>query len=122
MKLSNKNKTVRLLTIVVFSLAISSCSTKKNNFFIRSYHKTTAKYNGYFNGNQSLKVGVKKLEENHKDNFEQIINVFKTGDLTKTKTTHPYMNKAIEKGSIVIQQHSINIRGKEYNKWIDDNY
>ena len=32
------------------------------------------------------------------------------------------MNKAIEKGSIVIQRHSMNIRGKEYNKWIDDNY
>tara|TARA_E500000331_G_scaffold358036_1_gene422354 strand:- start:4024 stop:6645 length:2622 start_codon:yes stop_codon:yes gene_type:complete len=122
MKLSSKNNTVRLLIIFLTSIVITSCSTKKNNFFSRSYHKTTAKYNGYFNGNESLKNGIKKLEENHKDNFSQIITVFKTGDLTKNQTTHPYMNKAIEKGSIVIQRHSINIRGKEYNKWIDDNY
>ena len=32
------------------------------------------------------------------------------------------MDKAIKKGSIVIQRHSIKIDGKEYCKWIDDNY
>ena len=32
------------------------------------------------------------------------------------------MDKAIQKGSVVIQKHSINIKGKEYCKWIDDNY
>ena len=32
------------------------------------------------------------------------------------------MDKAIQKGSIVIQKHSIKIRGKEYCRWIDDNY
>ena len=88
----------------------------------KKYHRTTAKYNGYFNGNESLKTGIRKLEETHKDDFSEIIPVFKTGDLAKNQTIHPYMNKAIEKGSIVIQRHSMNIRGKEYNKWIDDNY
>ena len=32
------------------------------------------------------------------------------------------MDKAIRKGSIVIQRHSMKIKGKEYCKWIDDNY
>ena len=32
------------------------------------------------------------------------------------------MDKAIKKGSIVIQRHSMKIKGKEYCKWIDDNY
>lgn len=32
------------------------------------------------------------------------------------------MDKAIKKGSIVIQRHSMNIKGKEYCKWIDDSY
>ena len=32
------------------------------------------------------------------------------------------MDKAVKKGSIVIQRHSIKIDGKEYCKWIDDNY
>ena len=122
MKFSGKNKAIKALIIFVSSLVIISCSTKKKNFISRGYHKTTAKYNGYFNGKESLKAGIKKLEENHKDDFSQIIPVFKTGDLAKNQTIHPYMNKAIEKGSIVIQRHSIKIKGREYCKWIDDKY
>ena len=122
MNLIEKNKATNLLILFFITLVICACSTKKNNFMNRKYHNTTAKYNGYFNGKESLKAGIKKLEENHKDDFSEIIPVFKTGDLAKNQTIHPYMNKAIEKGSIVIQRHSMNIRGKEYNKWIDDNY
>jgi len=122
MNLIEKNKVTNLLILFFITLGIYSCSTKKNNFMNRKYHNTTAKYNGYFNGKESLKAGIKKLEENHKDDFSEIIPVFKTGELAKNQTIHPYMNKAIEKGSIVIQRHSMNIRGKEYNKWIDDNY
>ena len=116
-------KTIKIsLTLMILILVISSCSTKKKNFVSRKYHGVTAKYNGYFNGNESIKAGIKKLEEDCKDDFSGIIPVFKTGDLIKNQTIHPYMNKAIKKGSIVIQNHSINIKGKEYNKWIDDNY
>ena len=32
------------------------------------------------------------------------------------------MDKTIKKASVVIQRHSIRIRGKEYCKWIDDSY
>ncbi len=122
MNLSEKNKAAKLLILFVITLVIYSCSTKKNNLVNRKYHRITAKYNGFFNGKESLKAGIKKLEENHKDDFSDVIPVFKTGDLTKSKTTHPYMNKAIEKGSIVIQRHSMLIKKKEHNKWIDDNY
>ena len=122
MNLTKKNKATKLLILFTLTLVITSCSTKKNNFMNRKYHRTTAKYNGYFNGNESLKAGIRKLEEGHKDDFSEVISVFKTGDLAKNQAIHAYMNKAIEKGSIVIQSHSMNIRGKEYNKWIDDNY
>ena len=119
---SNRNKTSKFAFLLIVNLVFFSCSTKKKNLVSRKYHAITAKYNGYFNGNESLKAGIKKVEEGHKDDFSDIIPVFKTGDLSKSKTSHPYMNKAIEKGSIVIQRHSINIKGREYNKWIDDNY
>ncbi len=117
-----RNKTSKIFLLLTTTLVIFSCSTKKKNLANRKYHAITAKYNGYFNGNESLKAGIRKVEETHKDDFSDIIPVFKTGELSKSKTSHPYMNKAIEKGSIVIQRHSINIKGKEYNKWIDDNY
>tara|TARA_B100000902_G_scaffold55402_1_gene62105 strand:- start:27102 stop:29720 length:2619 start_codon:yes stop_codon:yes gene_type:complete len=122
MNLIKKNKNIKLLVLLVINMSFFSCSTKKNNFFSRNYHQTTTKYNGYFNGNESLKSGIRKLEENHKDDFTEIIPIFKTGDISKNKNIHPYMNKAIEKGSIVIQRHSMSIKGKERNKWIDDNY
>ena len=108
-----------LAVVLLFS---TGCSTKKKTWVSRTFHNTTAKYNGYFNGKESIKLGVKKLEENFVDDYTTILPVFKTGDLKKSKKTHSYMDKAIKKGSIVIQRHSIKIKGKEYCKWIDDNY
>jgi len=108
--------------LAVLLLFSTGCSTKKKTWVSRTFHNTTAKYNGYFNGKESIKLGVKKLEENFVDDYTTILPVFKTGDLKKSKKTHSYMDKAIKKGSIVIQRHSIKIKGKEYCKWIDDNY
>ena len=110
---------VFLSVLILFS---TGCSTKKKSWTNRYFHNTTAKYNGYFNGNESIKNGVKKLEESFIDDYTAILPVFKTGDLKKSKKTHSYMDKAIKKGSVVIQRHSIKINGKEYCKWIDDNY
>tara|TARA_Y100001933_G_scaffold90256_1_gene91292 strand:- start:146 stop:2683 length:2538 start_codon:yes stop_codon:yes gene_type:complete len=102
-------------------LLINSCSTKKKSWVNRQYHNTTAKYNGYFNGNESLKTGVKKIHAKHNDDYTSILPVYKEVDL-KNSNTHSYMDKAIKKGSVVIQRHSMKIRGKEYCKWIDDSY
>ncbi len=119
-----KIKRTHILRLFFLSilLVFQSCSTKKKAWTNRQYHNITAKYNGYFNGNESLKLGVKKIEENHIDDYTQVLPVYKTRDLQKNKKTHSYMDKAIQKGSIVIQKHSIKIEGKEYCKWIDDNY
>ena len=108
--------------LVLLLLFSAGCSTKKNSWVNRQFHNTTAKYNGYFNGNESIKNGIKKLEGGFVDDYTTILPVFKTGDLKKSKKTHSYMDKAIRKGSIVIQRHSMKIKGKEYCKWIDDNY
>lgn len=119
MKLKTYHKNSIFLLLII---TLVSCSTKKKTWVNRTYHNTTAKYNGYFNGNESIKLGVKKLHESHKDDYTTILPVYPTGDLKKAKTTYSYMNKAIKKGSIVIQRHSMKIKGKEYCKWIDDNY
>ena len=112
-------KTLIILLVLCF---FSSCSTKKKTWVNRQYHNTTAKFNGYFNGNQSLNLGIKKLHLKHIDDYTAIIPVFPTGDLKKSKIISSYADKAIKKGSIVIQRHSMKIKGKEYCKWIDDNY
>ena len=110
-------------TILLLSLLflINSCSTKKKSWVNRQYHNTTAKYNGYFNGNESLKKGLRKIHSKHQDDYTSILPVYKEVNL-KNANTQSYMDKAIKKGSVVIQRHSMKIRGREYCKWIDDSY
>ncbi len=110
------------IPILLFFLTINSCSTKKKTFVHRKYHDITARYNGYFNGKQSLKYGIQKLEKAHKDDYSNILSVFRHNNITNSTGHHAYIDKSIKKGSIVIQNHSINIRNKEYCKWIDDSY
>ena len=113
---------IKLSLLLTFLILISSCSTKKKTYVSRKYHDITAKYNGYFNGKESLKYGIKKLEKAHSDDYSLVLDVFKHSQIITSKTHHSYMDKSIKKGSVVIQKHSINIRNKEYCKWIDDSY
>ena len=118
-----KNKTTKIKILFLTSLLfLFSCSTKKKAWTNRTYHNITAKYNGYFNGKESLKEGVKKIKENHTDDYSKYISLYRYHDLKKEKKGRSSIENAIKKGSVVIQRHSINIKGKEYCKWIDDSY
>lgn len=103
-------------------LCLSSCSTKKNTLVNRSFHNLTSHYNGYFYANESIKEGVTSLEKLHKDNYDKILPVFKYGKPEDAKSIYPQMDKAFKKSSLVIERHSMLIKGKEYVKWIDENY
>ena len=111
-----------ILKLTVIIILFSGCSTKKKTWFHRAYHNTTAKYNGYYNGSQSLEKGIKKIHEKNKDDYTTILSVFPEKNLKTKKQAHPFMDKGVKKGSLVIQRHSIKIKGKEYCKWIDDSY
>lgn len=117
-----KNTNIKILIIVFCFSGLLGCSTKKKTWVHRQYHNITAKYNGYFNAKESLKTGVKKITEKHIDDYTSMLSIYKTGDLKKATATHIYMDKAIKKASVVIQRHSIRIKGKEYCRWIDDSY
>lgn len=82
----------------------------------------TTHYNGWFNGNESLKEGVASLENSHEDDYTKILSLYKTGKPDNAKSVYPQMDKAILKASTQIQKHSMLIKGKEYNRWIDDCY
>lgn len=101
---------------------MSSCSTTRDNFFSRTYHQTTAKYNGYFNANESVKLGVRKIKSAHKENYQVIIPYDKINRTEIDGQVFPNMDRAIEKTTKVITRHSMDISNKEKNKWIDDNY
>ncbi|UPT66445.1 MAG: hypothetical protein M0D57_18605 [Sphingobacteriales bacterium JAD_PAG50586_3] len=118
------NNSVLRTILVVFALAglFYACSVKKNKFMNRAYHGTTSRFNGYFNGTEAWKEGVANLEKNHVDKFDRIIPVFKFGTVEQSKSIYPQMDKAIKKAETVVTKHSMLIKGKQYNPWVDACY
>ena len=108
-----------MLTSIVL---LFSCSTKKNTFTRRTFHGITTHYNVYWNGNESLKSGRNALKESAIDNYNTILKVYNFGSPDEARKTYSSMDRAIEKAGIAIPRHSIYIKDKEYNKWIDDCY
>ncbi len=86
------------------------------------FHNLTSHYNAYWNGNESFKEGVLELEKKVFDNYNVILPVYNYGKKTVAQSLNPYMDKAIEKASMVIQRHSMKFGGREYVRWIDDCY
>ncbi len=111
-----------LLILVVFVSVFLGCSTQKDSFVNRAYHSINAKYNGFFNARESYREGVRRLDELHTDNYEQILSVFRYGTEQDASSVSGNMDITYEKASLVIRRHSMNIRGQEYNKWIDESY
>ena len=113
----------KLLFLLSFSVfLIWGCSQEKNTFINRGYHNVTSKFNGYYNGREKIREGVKKLESNYKEDYKSLLPLFIYGTEEDAKGVTPEMDLAIEKFSRVIEMHSMSIGGKEYCKWIDDTY
>lgn len=81
-----------------------------------------SRYNGYFNAKEIFKSNKKTIEEGHKDDFSEVLPLFIYPNEEQAKSIYPDMDKIIEKTSTVIDRHSMYIKKKEHNKWIDDNY
>ena len=121
MNFKEKIRIFGILLLVSVFISIS-CSTKKNTFTRRVYHNLTSHYNAYWNGDESFKQGVMELESKLTDDFNKILPVYSYGTKDEAQSINPAMDKAIEKASMVIQQHSMKFGGKEYVRWIDDSY
>ena len=125
-----------LLVIVLFFLA--GCTTEKNTFMSRTYHNVVAHYNVYFNGKESLKAGIVKINNSVEDDYSKVLPLFKSSNPSTATTAKVDMETAILKGSKLIQSHSITKKPKrrrkqtqsyirfasreEFNNWIDNAY
>jgi TolA-binding protein len=129
-----------LLTSIIFFIIFVdfSCSTSKNTSISRTYHNLTSHYNVYFNANESLKSGNRKLKKNVED-YSRLLPVFKYEDTEAQGIVSSDMDRAITKCAKTIKSHSITAKPKskkkaisqkekdflskpEYCKWIDDAY
>ncbi|MFO7722493.1 MAG: hypothetical protein R6V49_04635, partial [Bacteroidales bacterium] len=109
-----------IMPLVMIFLA--GCATDKDAWLNRNYHGMTTRFNGYFNGNESLKEGVEQIRQRHVDDYNKILSVFQFGDQTAASSANSYMDVAIKKASVQIQKHTMFIRGQEKNRWIDDSW
>ncbi len=108
-------------TLLILGL-FCACSTAKDKWINRQYNSIVAHYNAWWNGNQALKEGVKSLEQAHKDNYTEILPIFKLGTKENATAIKSNTDRAIEKGSKVIQKYSMKFSGVEKNPQIDDAY
>ncbi len=116
------HRRILYFTAIAILLITNSCSTEKNTATRRFYHNMVSRYNIYFNGRESLKQGLLQLSNNHKDDYTNILELYKYGSEDDLPGIAPYMERASEKGSKVVLKHTMNFQGVEYNRWVDDSY
>lgn len=104
--------------LFVFVFSLSSCSTQKAKWANITYHNTTAHYNVWWNGNESLKEGVAKLERAAQDDYTRVLMPYRLGSKEEAMAVFPEMDRATEKGIKGIKKHSIFVRGQEHVSYV----
>ncbi len=132
-----KHYSYRFLLVAVLFFWVG-CTTEKNTFTSRFYHNLTAHYNVYFNGKESLKKGAEKINNSVDDDYSKVLPLYKSSNPSTASVATSEMGNAIEKGSKLIQSHSITKKPKrrknrskayvrfasreEFNNWVDNAY
>ena len=124
------------ILVILSLIAIAACSTEKNTPMSRFYHGTTLKYNIYFNGRESYKKGINKINDQNSDNYALTLSVFTDSKEENASIANGEMEKAIQKSAKGIKLHSITKKPKpsgkalsakekefmaqnEFNKWVE---
>lgn len=107
-----------IILILLISVA-SGCVTKKKkndtSFLGKVYHNTTARYNGYFNANELVEETMLQLEEQHEDDFNELLPIYEYADIGNVQSISENMDEAIKKVTVVVSLHP-------QSHWVDDCY
>lgn len=115
-------RTFRYLSALLLVLVAVSCSTSKDAFLNRTFHRLAARDNGWFNANEKLNESVAAMEKAYVDDYDEVLPVFIYGTEEQAKAMVPDMEICIQKCGTVIERHSMEVENKEVNSWIDDAY
>jgi tetratricopeptide (TPR) repeat protein len=114
--MSNLNK-YTLLPLLVLLLA--ACTTQKKRDELtglsKVWHNTTAHYNGYFNANEILLESELLLNEQHEDNYLQLLDVYEYVAVDNPQSVAGELDEAIKKVTVVVNLHPL-------SQWSDDCY
>ncbi len=111
-----------LWAALVLAGLFAACSTEKDAFLNRTFHRLVARDNGWFNAREKLKEVVAGIERDYPENYDEVLPLFIYGTEQQAKAAVPELEKCIEKCSIVIDRHSMEFKDREKNNWIDDAY
>ena len=121
LKLKMKAKNIYILLLIVTNLLLfTQCSTKNNNAATRSYHYVTARYNVYFNANNAFLKVEDEIIDNHKDNYSEILPVFRLSNPETAQLAKGKMDYVMEKCQKTIKMHSIVKKPKKDPKRMKD--
>jgi len=81
-----------------------------------------SKYNVLFNGEQALLKAEASMKTQNKDDFDALLKIYPGRDEKGASAVKPDLEKAIEKGTKVITNHSMMIENKQRNTYIDNAY
>lgn len=108
-----------ILTLLAAFILITACTTQKKRGELKglskAYQNTTAKYNGYFNANELLQASILQLEEQHQDNYNKLLEMYKYIAADNPQAVAPNLDEAIKKVTIVVSLH-------RRSDWTDDCY
>jgi tetratricopeptide (TPR) repeat protein len=100
----------------------------------------TARFNIYFNGYESFKAGLVKINNGYHDDYAEMLRVFEFSDPSTVGLCASDMERAIQKASKLISLKSMTakpemkdkvelsekeralLEQKEFNEWVDDSY
>ena len=128
--------------LIVITLMIASCSTKKDTIITRNWHAINTKFNVLFNGKEAFKDGIEEINNKYKDDWFKQLPIepiefeedkiaipkfgpgagFNKNNGQQTQQNLTTFEKAEEKAVKAIQKHGMNINGTERNRQIDDAY
>ncbi len=115
-----RRSSTRYLLPVLALLMVMGCSTNKDAFLNRTFHKLVTRDNGWFNANEKLKETVAAMQKAHVDDYDLVLPIYVIGTKEEADAMTPELEICIEKCVTVIDRNSMEFGGKEKNTWIDD--
>jgi len=113
-----------VLCAILMGIGLSDCSTKKNTWLTRGYHRMNTRYNGYYYAREATKDGIAKIDKSYVDDYSNILPLFKYAQKDNLKMASGDMDKAIKKCTSAIERHMItdkkNVEIAGANTWISD--
>ena len=107
------------LTLILAITLLASCVTQRKKDEAKGLklfiHNLTSKYNGFFNANVLVQEATDKLNLQHQDNYNRVLDIYPYLAVDNPSAVAPDLDKAIEKVAVVATYH-------RPSHWVDDCY